>query len=1392
MLRSGKFVRYFAGFTRSFIFNSTREAEEGLVQNTQCLCGALTHPFSTAVPKPTQNVDKYLKRLDQDVRRSGRISRHDIEEVLEEIRQQRSATSSQSLLVIRCCGNLVPEELPEVRTALVQEIWKTLNSLNVPMDISHYNALLRVYLENEHSFSPADFLSDLETKGVEPNRVTYQRLIARYCQQGDIDGATRILEFMREKEMPVNENVFNALILGHSQANDLESATGILGVMKQAGLEPSADTYATLLCSYARHGQLDSILKALEECDKNEIYLLDKDLLDVVYALAINGHKEKVNAVLKKLRKSAGYNQEAVNTALRLTNKGYEDVAYEVVKTMPRNTKADGELLDTGNFFIKQLVKVGRSAEKIMTICNDMKENGLHSKPLLVAVEAGLNMGAVDLTLLLLREMQKTELPLRQHYFWPLLCSSSQDGIVGVLKRMQDEFDVHPNGETLRDYVIPNLKERNPERIVDILCDAGVSPASATAAVVYHLLNLNKLKEATKIALQTKSYYNPGLFRKPLISALGKTNDVDSFLRFVRCFYDGLSRQTFFQQNQLENKDEYISEGKKVSQADQLGQLIYELVNYSKVNRVEKMEQILSGLVSEGLSITSAQAEKIQEKFGSEMTARISELLGKLSSGELEPVEVEKADGGRRVGLQNMSIPHIEKVLATAEAKNENTNGLKRTLLVACFRSKDIKKTEEVLSKLENENYVLGSGVYAQLIDLYCHHNNLEKALEVYGRVKAKEADFVLDNLKTIHVVELMVKAGKLNEAVEFLINNKKDELQSEEKNFNYKTSCWRVLNSMAETGNDEDLQHLFNTLVDNNYIEPSNVMLGPLVKVYLLEGNTNLNKAMSKFEDICNKYQVTPWKNELACRLIQAEDAANLQRLTDLSTNIHGEVNSLYDLVFSFIDCGRIRQARKILETPGLRNRPQRINAACERYRSEGMIQSLEGLIEATKDLNHIDRADIYYNLLLSYCKNDEVNKALSLWTKMQEDDITPTDAFLVKLAEFLRKKKIDIPFVVPNDKWVKKSSEAAPRIEEEKHLPIKENNRKGPSLNQYREAVKRGDIETAQLIREQLNEGTKFSIGDHSIMVEALVKAGRLNEATKYVFEMLDEKLYPVPRILKFYLNKVANAGDIGVIERIGETITDETKRLVSFDNKLCHAHIVAGNAENYLNGLMNDFDNAKTDEKLGELASKFPRGGALGILDSNPNLYPKFEELAVKYASKNYFGPINICWIYNIIEKNNESSKNLWDKYLSTHPQLMFQRVLQKARESQDDEIMRGLVNTLRTGKVSEGAIGNAYSCWLDILSTKEKFNEGLEVLNLAIKDVCLEHINRTALMRLRDGIIKSGKQFPYKIPERRPRNDMSSSSSSSTSDSSSSDDDIERVKKPEGPPRPGPNF
>lgn len=126
ILRSSKFVRYIAGFARNVVVNTPREFDGNLVNTAtaQCYCGAIPRYVITSnrscgrcclhyaiwnrfvsrtlatqtSTQHDQNLDRRLRSLDQDVRKSGRISRRDIEDVLEEIRNARSATSSQSLL----------------------------------------------------------------------------------------------------------------------------------------------------------------------------------------------------------------------------------------------------------------------------------------------------------------------------------------------------------------------------------------------------------------------------------------------------------------------------------------------------------------------------------------------------------------------------------------------------------------------------------------------------------------------------------------------------------------------------------------------------------------------------------------------------------------------------------------------------------------------------------------------------------------------------------------------------------------------------------------------------------------------------------------------------------------------------------------------------------------------------------------------------------------------------------------------------------------------------------------------------------------------------------------------------------------------------------------------
>jgi hypothetical protein len=67
-------------------------------------------------------------------------------------------------------------------------------------------------------------------------------------------------------------------------------------------------------------------------------------------------------------------------------------------------------------------------------------------------------------------------------------------------------------------------------------------------------------------------------------------------------------------------------------------------------------------------------------------------------------------------------------------------------------------------------------------------------------------------------------------------------ERKLEDRSFQYNALCWRLLNSLAEQGKWDDLKQVFDTLVKYDYIEVSNVLLGPLIKVHIVRQVVNIS----------------------------------------------------------------------------------------------------------------------------------------------------------------------------------------------------------------------------------------------------------------------------------------------------------------------------------------------------------------------------------------------------------------------------------------------------------------------------------------------------------------------------------------------------------------------
>ncbi|ENN74432.1 hypothetical protein YQE_08967, partial [Dendroctonus ponderosae] len=316
----------------------------------------------------------------------------------------------------------------------------------------------------------------------------------------------------------------------------------------------------------------------------------------------------------------------------------------------------------------------------------------------------------------------------------------------------------------------------------------------------------------------------------------------------------------------------------------------------------------------------------------------------------------------------------------------------------------------------------------------------------------------------------------------------------------------------------------------------------------------------------------MTPWKNELACKLIELEDAEKLQKLTDLSTVVHGEINSLYDLVFSF--------------------------------QQEGLVKPLEGLKDATRDLD-IDRGDIYYQLLLSYTKQGDAEKALGLWTQMQEEDLAPTDQFLLSLGSFLQERGLAVPFVIPQPKIQKRVTFMTEAQDPPKSGSAKTANRA------FRQKLAAGAIDDCVTFVNQ----NKVSVVDASYLIETLIHQNRLDDAFRLTINLLDRGIFPVQKI---------------------------------FSN-------------------------------------------------------------------------------------NTEKVEQIWQGYLKDAPRLMFQKIIQTARELHDEDLINRLIQLLKVTKVTDGALGNAYSCYIDVLVSKGKHDDAVQLFEMAVSQVPIENINRTAIIR-----------------------------------------------------------
>ncbi|NXD50124.1 LPPRC protein, partial [Corvus moneduloides] len=1115
-------------------------------------------PVSEVRTRTTWQFDWALNKVDNSVRKTGRIPKALLLKIFQEISKAGCPGSNQTLLLLQSCGAVLPEVLSPERTELAHMIWDKMKELGAVYDTSHYNALLKVYIQNEHKFSPTEFLARMEEANVQPNRVTYQRLIAAYCNEGDIEGASKILGFMKSKDLPITEAVFSSLVKGHARSGDMKSAENILSVMRRAGVEPGADTYLSLLNVYAEKGDADSIKKVLEQVEKTEGYLMDRILMQVIFSLAKAGYPQHIEDIKGRIRFERELIPDVMNLCLTLITHGFEDISFSILKSLSHLSRDD---LDQGSFFLQHCVNRDLPLNKLKQYCNELKEAKMHSAPLQFILRCALEANRSALAIDVMKMMKEEGLPLRPHYCWPLLVAYQKEnnlkGIFEVLKVMH-KLGVDLDAETYTDYVFKNFADTKTAhaQLKENGClfeSAGLYIAELRSEALQGRLDnvLSIMSSANTPAIDCR------LFRNSLILGFKSSDDVHLWSKITELLY----------------KDErYCLTPPGPTEA--VGYFLYHLIDSMSDSEVqakeERLRQYFHQLKKMNIVIPATHYSGICRLLDSSQVPELikdARLLCHKKSLPTDNIpESAKSD-----------VSALEKKLEMRKAENQPITDVLKQLIHALCEEENMQKALEVKAKYEPDMVV---GGYAALINLCCRHDNVDEAMNLKEKVFPKNSPVALDSGKYIALVEVLEKHGRLEDAINILTEMKEKDVPISGRTV---ASFLRILNAAAMRGDVETVSRLHETIANLGLVQTA-ALHSPLITVHLEKDD--MPAALEALISCYKKYGKILQLHNIYCKLVEKGDADLLQKVSDFISREYGDMMALYDLFFAFLQTGKYKEARKVIETPGLRAHSGRLQWFAKRCILNKQLEALEQLVELTQNLFECDRDEMYYHLLQLYDSKKDWGKAEAIWTKIQEENIVPREKTLILLADIFEKNGQTVPFEVP--KVRPEGSRNAAIVEEMKIRMLCKKNKAQEAYNIFRRMQEKDEspyrccdvLIKALLAQNCLDEaldvkriaethikGFTLNSAASSLLIISQVRRDYLKDALAVLKGMLDSGMLPTRPAVTALIQALAEKGDIKNLQVLENILGGVTKSIGLSDSLMSNAIALAHTKSNDL---------------------------------------------------------------------------------------------------------------------------------------------------------------------------------------------------------------------------------
>ncbi|KAM4042720.1 leucine-rich PPR motif-containing protein, mitochondrial [Anomaloglossus baeobatrachus] len=914
------------------------------------------------------------------LKKSGRVGKQKLLRTFEEVCKTGKPNNNQAWFFLRACGSFMPEISPVERTEVATEIWAKLKDLGLEFNVTHYNTLLEVYIQNEHVFSPTEFLATMEAANVEPDQGTYQGLIAAYCSEGDIDGASKILGFMKSKNFPITEDVFNSLIKGHARAGDLESAKNVPSIMQSAGMEPRWSTYIALLNAYAERGDIENIRQILND---GEVNVPQKQLTSVILALAKSGYSQYVPDILEHMPNCLTFSQDIINLCLALLTQGYEDAALKVAQQLnawkPTDANADSQ---PGDFFLRHCVNLKMPVGVLKKCAEQLQAAEMHNQPMEFMLQYALRNSDSDLSEELMKTMKDEGIPLRSRFFRPILNNlrnrNDLQGLINIMRTMKT-MGVDVDMDVLSRCISWIFSEVNSGQAIlqDKECLEDLQNV-CISAVRRGLFTGNLTNVQSFLSSSTTPIPKDRALVAALAASFLKYKDVDMLAKITGLLYkDG-------------------SDSKDSSRPTEfIGYFLYYVIDRMSDSEAQAMEehlrQYFHQLKEMGLTIDIKQyrgIQKLMERQGlTQLEVDLKKLLKSGALFTMEPLE---------------NIAALEEELAKLESENQPIQLVLIKLLGFLRAAKDLPKALQLKSKYED---VFTFGMYMKLLAICCEENNAQEALKVKREIHQKGFSTVPTTQKYLMLLRVLTENGLIEDAINILKEMQEKDVPMNEADTDY---FFHILNNMALKGEAQAVNVFHEYAVMLGLVNPNSRMCGPLVMIHLRKND--LPSSLNAMTECIEKYKCAPLLHDVLSALVEKGETDLIKKAVDHLSDFMGEQSMLHELFFAFIKAGKYSEAEKIAETPGLRSHPGKMSWFADRCLRTNQVELLEKCVEISQKLFDCDRENLYFQLFKIYDKNNDWEKAKTTWYTMKEEGVVPQETTLTLLRNIFRKNGQDV----------------------------------------------------------------------------------------------------------------------------------------------------------------------------------------------------------------------------------------------------------------------------------------------------------------------------------------------------------------------------------------------